>query len=130
MHLAHFGQLGAFRIFCKGADGKDVGECRALSLFDHKASYRGAIVHGPRVRHCANSREAAGYSSRSAAGDRFLVFVTRLAQVHVHIDKTRRDDEASRVKNFSSFRHAVTVSRKSDHAAVLNEEVLAGVDSL
>ena len=44
---------------------------------------------GTGVRHARDRREAAGDRRRGAGRDRFLVLLSRLAQVHVHVDQTR-----------------------------------------
>src|SRR5581483_3464926 len=48
----------------------------------------------------ANRVEASGDSGGGAARDRLFVLVTRFAQVHVHIDEARRNDQSGRVEDF------------------------------
>ena len=53
----------------------------------------GVVVHRLGVRHAGDGGEAARDSRGRAGGDRLLMFLTGLAQVHVNIDEARCDDE-------------------------------------
>ena len=89
---------------------KNIREACTLGLFDHKASDCGAVVYRIRVGHGADSCESAGYSGRGAARNRLFVFVTRFAQMHVHVDETRRDNQSGCIKDFNIIRNRITVT--------------------
>ena len=84
--------------------GKHIGKLSALGLLDHETGHRSVVVYRMRVRHRAHRRKTAGHRGGRAAGNRLFVFLARLAQVHVHVDETGRNNQARRVDNFSVFR--------------------------
>ena len=98
-HLAHFGQFRAVRRFCDRTDRENIGEAGTLGLFDHITRDRGIVVDRVCIRHRANARPTARNRRRTARRDRFLMLLSRLAQMDVHVDKTRSNDQAAGVKN-------------------------------
>ena len=99
-------------------------------MFDHESGDRGIIVYRSSIRHRAHRRESAGHRRRCTAADCFLVLVARFAQMHVHVDETGSDDQSGRIKYFCAFGYTVAEIRQSDDAAVLEENIPAGVDAL
>ena len=130
LHLAHFGELSARRVFRDGADWKDVCTGGARGLLNDKASNRGIVINRVRIRHGADRREAAGDGCRGAAGNRFLVFVPRFAQMDVHVDEAGCDDQAGGVKDLDAVRNGVAMARTPDDAAILEQKVLTRIDPL
>src|SRR5262249_9813161 len=81
-----------------------------------------------RVGHAAHGGEPAGRRRARPAGDRLLVLVARLAQVHVHVDEAGTDDLARGVDAFGPCRRPERAADLRD-AAVGDEHVLHGVDA-
>src|SRR2546423_249418 len=65
---------------------------RAFRLFDHKSRDGSIVVYRIRVWHCTDCRESAGDRGCCAAGNRFFIFVTRLAQMDMRVDEAWGDD--------------------------------------
>ena len=71
----------------------------------------------------ATRGEAAGDRRRRAGGDRLLVLLPRLAQVHVHVDQPGRDDPAlALISNTSAPSRGRSLSTTRD-PAVLDQHV-------
>ena len=58
----------------------------------------GVVVHRHRVRHAADGGEASGRRGARAGFDGLGMLDARLAQMHVHVDEARRDDQAGGVE--------------------------------
>jgi hypothetical protein len=59
---------------------------------------RRTVVHGRGIRHATHGREAARGSGSRTALDRLGVLEARLAQMDVHVDEPRGDDQPVRVE--------------------------------
>ena len=99
-HGADGGQLLARAVLGDRADGENVGDRLLARALDDVAGDGGVVVHRQRIRHAANGRESAGRRGARAGLDGFGVLDTGLAQMHVHVDEARRDDEAGGVEHF------------------------------
>ena len=129
-HLAHLGEFRPFRLFRDRANRKHVREIRALCLLDYKARHGRVVIDWMRVGHRANCREAAGDRGRRAAGNRFFVFLPRLAQVHVQVDETGRDDQTGRIDHLGILGNGIAVTLQTNDAPVFDEQTPARVRSL
>ena len=91
--------LQPFRDRADRVDAGEIGERGALAdiLGD-----RGVVVHRIGVRHAGDRREAAGRRGARPGLDRLLVFVSRLAQMHVHVDEAGKNQAAAGVDARSS----------------------------
>ena len=131
LHLAHLGQFFSLAPFRDRSDWKNVGELRALSLFDDEARDGRVIVYRIGVGHGADGSPTTSHRRRRARGNRLLVLGPRLAQMHVKIDKSRRYDEARCVEDFCSGRQFLTALQQPGNASVFNQEIsTAGIYSL
>ena len=92
--LAELGQLLAFRADRHRADRIDAREVRFGRLLEDELRDAGVVVDRIGVRHARDRGESAGDRGGRAGGDRLLVLLPRLAQVHVHVDQPGRDDPA------------------------------------
>ena len=92
--LAELRQLLAFRADRHRADRIDAGEVRLGRLLDDELRDAGVVVDRIGVRHARDRGESAGDRRGRAAGDRLLVLLSRLAEVHVDVDQSGRDDPA------------------------------------
>src|SRR5262249_52084157 len=99
----------------------------AVGLCADVVSDRPVVVHGLGVGHAADRREAAGRGRSRARRDRFLVLVTRLAQVHVHVDESRTHPLAGCVDFRRALRRREPAADARD-LAVLDQHVLDGID--
>ena len=109
---------GADRIHARqaGLDGPLQDELRHARL----------IVHRIGVRHARDGGEAAGDGRGDTGRHRLLVLLSGLAQVHVHVDQTGRDDQSAELDH----RRAVggKVGPDARHDAVLDQHVADTVD--
>src|SRR5207302_6611437 len=78
------------------ADRIHAREVRFRRLLQDVFGDAGVVVHRARVRHARDRRESAGDRGGGSRGDRLLVFLARLAQMHVHVDQPGTDDQAAR----------------------------------
>ena len=93
--LAELGELLALRADRHGADRIDARELRLGRLLQDELRDPGVVVHRIGVRHAGDGGEAAGHGGCRAGGDRLLVLLPGLAQVHVDVDEAGRDDPAA-----------------------------------
>ena len=119
-----------------------------LRFFNDIARHRRIVIDRLGVGHAADRRKTAVRRRARAGNDIFLVFLTGIAQMAVHVDKARRDDLARRVvnrralgrkpladgRNFSIFNQHVcnpiqTVGRV-DHTAAPNQKLFHHAFSL
>ena len=103
LHGANFGQSFAAAAQRYGADGPDVCAGYGGGAFHDRACHRGVVIDRPRVWHRADRREAATRCRARARFDRFGAFAARLAQMAMQVDKTRRNDQARRVKSLCAI---------------------------
>ena len=59
-----------------------------------------------------------------------LYSAPRLAQVRVKIDETRRDDQTGRVQHLDAAGNFLAAIKETDDAAIFDQKILAGVNSL
>ncbi len=132
-HTSGLFQLGdvceqlALRAFRDGANRVDAREVGFGGLGQNEQRHVRVVVHGRRVRHARDRRKSTGDGRRDAARHRLLVFLTRLAQVHVHVDQTWAHHEASRDVHDGGPFHGQVPTDASD-APVLDEHVVHTVD--
>ena len=81
------------------------------------------VVHRSGVRHGADRGESSGCRRRRTAGDGFLMRLSRLSQMNVRIDKSRRDDQSLGVDAFAGFALQLSRLRQLDDAAILDQDV-------
>ena len=126
-HLGHLLAGGAYR---DGANRIDARQVRFGRLPEDLFGNAGVIVHGVRVRHAGDGREAARHRGGGAGRHGLLVRLPRLAQVDVHVDEAGTDNEAGRQVDDGR-----TVDRKQIRAdrgddAVRHQDVGPAVDRL
>src|SRR5580700_6907392 len=126
LHQADGGQLFAGASLGDGADGKYINHRVARRALDDIAGDGGVVVHGRGVWHAADGGESTGSGGARAALDRFGVLEAGLAQVDVHVDKARRDDEAGSVEFGGSG--GIKILANSGDAAVFDGYVPYGIE--
>ncbi len=94
--FAELGELLPFRAERHCADRIHARQSRFGGFLEDELGDAGVVVDRFGVRHAGDGGESAGDGRSRAGGDRLLVFLTRLAQVHVNIDQPRRDHPAAR----------------------------------
>ncbi len=101
---------------------KHVHQRAALRVL-HPARNGRQVVDRGGVRHGADRGEPARCRRRRAAGDGFLMRLSRLSQMNVRIDESRRDDQSLGVDAFAGL--ALQLSRRGqlDDAAILDQDV-------
>ena len=91
-------------------DAAPMGQTRVLAdgggALEDRARHGGVVVHGPRIGHGADSREAAARRGARPGFDGFRTLAAGLAQVAVQIDEPGRDDQARGVERFAVRRAA------------------------
>ena len=89
-----------------GADGRhriDPGGPGALCPFQNEFGHLGTVVGRMRVGHGADGRKTSGDGGAAAAGDGFLVFLARFAQMDVKVDQPGGDDFAAGSDHLHAF---------------------------
>ena len=71
-------------------------------LFDHIARDRRVIVDRLSIRHRTNTRPTARDRRGATRRNRFLMLLSRLAQMNVQINKSRRNQQTRSIKNSAS----------------------------
>lgn len=94
--LRNVGQLLALLPARDRADRIDPRQPGLGRLLEDEARDAGVVVHRIRVGHARDGGEPARDRRVDTRGHRFLVLLPRLAQVHVHVDEARADDEPGR----------------------------------
>jgi len=98
-HGAAFDQVGHFhQVFAQlspgdGGHGKDVDQADLFGAGDDVFGHRAVVVDRLGVGHAGDGSEAAVRCRPGAAFDGFLVFLPRLAQMGMHVDKARGHDQ-------------------------------------
>ena len=95
-----FGYAFAVRAGGYRADGVNMGQIRLRGFAQDKFGDRPVVIDRLCIGHARNGCEASGHGGGRAGDDGFLVFQSGLAQVHMHIDKSRRDDKTCKVNDF------------------------------
>src|SRR6266705_1465832 len=70
------------------------------------------------------ARPACSITNRVTAALSFTGVVFGIAQVHVHVDETGRDDQSGRIENFRAIRNRIAVAQHADHSASFDEKIL------
>ena len=96
LQLRDVGELFALLSARHRADRIDARETRLRGLLQDQPRHAGVVVDRLGVRHARHRGEAAGDRRRDAGGDRLLVLLPGLAQVHVHVDEAGTDDQPRR----------------------------------
>src|SRR5262249_6655523 len=125
---ADLGQFLALATLGDGADGEDIGVAGALGL--EMNELRGSLRVDGRlgVGHARYRRDTAGQRRGGAGGDGLVLLAARLAQVDVHVDQARADDQAVRVERAVSAKVRLRV--EANNAAIVNPQVGDLIDSL
>ncbi len=103
--LGDVGQLLAELTAGHGANRVDARQVGFGGFLEDVFGDARVVVHRHGVRHAGHGCEAAGHGRRRPGCHGLLVLLSRLAQVHVHVDEARTDNQAAR-----NLRH--------DHVAV------------
>src|SRR5262249_47585590 len=125
--LRQLGQLLAAQAARDGADGVDAHHALDLRLGADVVGDRAVVVHGVRVRQAAYGGEPARSGGPRTGCHGLLVFVARLAQVHVDIDEARADDLAARVDDLGAGRRREVPAEPFD-LTLGDQDVLNGVE--
>jgi hypothetical protein len=94
--LAELRKLLATRAERNCADRVDTRQPGLCGLLQNELRDPGVIVDRVGVGHAGDGREAARHRRGRSGRDRLLVLLTRLAQMHVHIDETGDDEPPAR----------------------------------
>ncbi len=78
------------------ADRIHARQVRVRGLLEHVLRHAGVVVHRVGVGHARNGREAAGDGSGGTGRHGFLVLLSRLPQMHVHVDEPGTDNHTAR----------------------------------
>ena len=129
LHPANLRHLLAFKALADRAHRIDMNAAALpLRLLQDIARHGSIVVDRVGIRHAAHAREAAARSSLRAGNQVFLIFLARIAQMAVHIDKARRNDAAFR------FDHLRAIGREilpdGSNLSVFNKHVRNPVDSV
>ena len=89
---ADLGELFAFLIFSDRADRIDAHVPFDARFRQDELDLRNVVDRGLGDRHAGDRCKSAHSRRRRSRRDRFLFFLTGLAQVHVHVDQARRHD--------------------------------------
>ena len=90
----------------------------------------GVVVHRRRIRHAGDSREAARHRRQRAGGDRLLVLLPGLAQVHVHVDEPWRDHQVRRNRHDLGARLRRKVGPDAGDPVAVDQDVEHAVTSI
>ncbi len=96
---ADLGQFLALPALGDGADGEDIGVAGPASLQMDELGGRLAVQGRLGVGHAGHRRDAASDSGSRAGLDRLVFLAARFAQVDVHVDQSRADDQTSGVQD-------------------------------
>ncbi len=93
-HLAELRERLTALAYGDGTDGIHPGSTRAQTLSHDEADRRRVVDDWIRIGHRADGGEASCGRRTCAARDRFNVGASRLAQMTVHVDESRRHDQS------------------------------------
>ena len=91
--LRNVGQQLAFGSLGYGTDWIDAGQVGFRGFGQDQRRDIRVVVHRRRVRHTRDRREPSSDGGRCTSGNGLLVFLPGLAQMHVHVDQPRADDQ-------------------------------------
>ena len=106
-------------------DGIDPGQVRLGRLLQDQPGDTSVVVDRLGVRHARDGSKAAGHRRCHAGRDGLLVLLSRLAQVHVHVNQARTHHQSRRnVDDFGAigvqvgtdFGNAVAINQHIEHA--------------
>ncbi len=100
--LLQFGDVGQLLAFLPARHRPNRVDARqggVGGLLQDELGDAGVVVDRLGVGHAGHGREATGDGRSHAGGDRLLVLLSGLAQVHVHVDETRTDHERRRQRH-------------------------------
>src|SRR5208337_291124 len=99
--FTHLGEFLSFRTF--GYCANRIYTRRSLTgLGKNKLCDRPAVVHRIRVRHAAYRGETSGSRRGRTRSDGLLVFKSRLAQMHMHVDETAHNPSLVHINDASA----------------------------
>src|SRR5262249_53126051 len=127
--LGQLGELLAAQILRDRADRIDPHDPFDLRLGEDVVRHRAVVVDGTGIRHAAHRGEAAGGRGPRTGRDRLFIFLSGLAQVHVHVDESGTDDLAARVDDLDVGR-ALEAPTEPRDLTVLDQYVLDGIDAV
>ena len=96
LQLGDVGELLAQLAARHRANRIDPGQAGIGRLAQDEVGDPGVVVDRPGVGHAGDGGEPAGHRRRGAGRHRLLVLLPGLAQVHVHVDEPRADDQVGR----------------------------------
>ena len=99
--VAGLGQFAALQAASQRADRHHLDHPLGGRLLAYRTRHCGAIIDRPRVGHTGHGGKAAGSRGSRTGGDRFLVLLAGLAQMHMHIDQARTHHEPTRIQHLA-----------------------------
>ena len=114
--FTHLGQALALAPLGDAADREDVDHRLVLGLVDHVGGNRLAVDDRGGVGHAGHGGEAPCRRRTAAGRDVFLILQARIAQVHMHVDETRGDNQSRRVDARGPVRRRQPFAKLEDHA--------------
>ena len=99
-HRRNFGDRLTFTTDRRRTNRPDADAATSPRAIENKSRHARVVVHRLRIRHAAHRGEAALRRRTCASFDRLRIFLPGFAQVHVNVDKSRRDDQSTGIENF------------------------------
>ena len=91
LHRADRGEVFPFLPLRDRADGTHLAQIHFLRAVDDVGDDHLVVRDGPGVGHAADLRESASDRRRAARSDVLLLFKSRFAEMHVHVDESGKD---------------------------------------
>ena len=101
-HVAHFRELLAFQVFGNRADDAHFHHAHFVDAAEHITKDRCIIDDRLRIGHGSHVGDTAGSSCLGTGVNVFLRFLSRFAEMDVHIDEARSHIEAGGIINFGA----------------------------
>ena len=110
-------------------DAAPIGHTRTLpagfGAIHNEARHRRIVVHRLRVRHAAHRGKSAPRRGARPCFDSLGIFLPGFAQVHMQIDKSRRDNQSAGIKNFQAVARLPIAACRSFSRAATNLCILS-----
>ncbi len=104
---AHLGQFFAFLPFGNRSISMHIHKRRFARAFLYEGHHRRIIDHRLGVGHARHMRDTARRRGFTAGSNRFLMFLPRLAEMHLDIKQSRREEMAIAIHNLRVLRQFV-----------------------
>ena len=98
----HFGEFLALLAFGDGGVGADIDVARFNRALLQEGEYGDVVDHGFGVGHGGNGGDAATGSGHRAGLNRFFVFLTRLAEMHLDIEQAGAEHIAAAIDHLGA----------------------------